>query len=570
MGNYSFKIRIRFLATCVFIFACILILKLFFVQIVHKNSYAEKADRQYASPTGDMFNRGIIYMTKRNGDLLASATVMTGFKLAIKPKDIKDAEDVYAKLVQIVPTINHDEFIQKAGKKNDPYEEIANHLSRELADEISALRLPGVSLYKEKWRFYPGSTLASNTLGFVAYKGDDRVGQYGLEKFYNKILAKPKDEAYLNFFAEVFSDIGKNFSGTREGDVVTTLDPATQDMLDKQMKDVYKKWSADEAGAIIMDPKTGEIYAMSVLPNFDLNNFGSVKDPRIYGNPLVENVFEFGSVIKPLVVASALDAKVITRETTYYDGGKVIVNKKEINNFDKKGRGTVNMQEVLNQSLNTGMVFIENKLGHDKFRKYMKGYGIGEKTGIDLPNETSGLVKNLDSKIDVDYATASFGQGIAVTPVEAIRAFAVIANGGMLVTPHLAKSINYDDGTSKTLDYPIMKKDLISKDASETITRMLVHVFDNAYGGGKYKFEHYSVATKTGTAQVARPDGKGYYEDRHMHSFFGYFPAYDPKFVVFMFLKNPKGASFAAETLIPPFVETSKFLFNYYNITPDR
>lgn len=570
MDMSSFKSRIRVVASCVFLFACILVLKLFFVQVVHAGSYSGRADRQYASPVGDMFDRGTIYMTKRDGSLLASATVMTGFKLAIKPKNISDIEDTFTKLVAVVPDLDHDDFVTSASKKNDPYEELANHLTKESADAILSLNLPGVSLYKEKWRFYPGGDLAGNTLGFVAFKGDDRVGQYGLEKFYNKILAKSKEEAYVNFFAEVFSDIGKSFKSTREGDVVTTIDPATQDMLDSQMRGVYEKWNADSAGAIVMDPHTGAIYAISTMPNFDLNNSGKVKDPRLYGNPLVENVFEFGSVIKPLVVAGALDAKVITPETKYYDAGSVKVSKKEIFNFDKKGRGTVNMQEVLNQSLNTGMVFIEGKLGHDKFRTYMKSYGIGEKTGVDLPNETSGLIKNLDSKVDVDYATAAFGQGIAVTPVEAIRAFSVIANGGKLITPHIAKSIVYDDGTSKELVYPVLKDGIISKDASETITRMLVHVFDHAYGQGKYKFEHYSVATKTGTAQVARDDGKGYYEDRHMHSFFGYFPAYDPKFVVFMYLKNPKGVNYAAETLIPPFVETSKFLFNYYNITPDR
>ena len=284
---------------------------------------------------------------------------------------------------------------------------------------------------------------------------------------------------------------------------------------------------------------------------------------------MVENVFEFGSVIKPLVVAGAIDQGVITPETTYTDKGSVVVNKQTIYNFDKKARGQATMQTVLDQSLNTGMVFIENKMGHDSFRKYMKNYGIGEKTGIDLPNETSGLIRNLDSKIDVDYATASFGQGIAMTPVETARAFASLANGGTLVTPHLVKEIKYEDGTTSKLDFPPARTGLLKKESTDTTTRMLVHVFES-YSSGAHKFEHHSVATKTGTAQVARDDGKGYYEDRHMHSFFGYFPAYDPKFVVFLFLKNPKGVRYASETLIPPFVNTTKFLLNYYNIPPDR
>jgi cell division protein FtsI/penicillin-binding protein 2 len=175
---------------------------------------------------------------------------------------------------------------------------------------------------------------------------------------------------------------------------------------------VVNKWKADQAGGIIINPQNGEIYAMAGFPNFDLNNFRNVSDPDIFRNPLVENVFEMGSVIKPLVMASAIDAGAVTPETSYYDSGSITVDKKVISNFDKKGRGQVTMQDVLNQSLNTGMVFAESKLGHEKFREYVKAFGLGEKTGIDLPNETSGLMKNLlTSPRDIEYANASFGQG---------------------------------------------------------------------------------------------------------------------------------------------------------------
>lgn len=568
MNLASFKIRIRIVALCVFLFACVLVLKLFFLGVVHNNAYSERADKQYATPSGDMFDRGNIFFSKKDGGLIAGGNVMTGFKVAIKAKDIKDPDSLY-QIMAPFTKLTYEEFIAKATNVSDPYEEVATKLTKENADIISGMKIPGVTIYKEKWRFYPGDSLAAHTVGFVAFKGDERVGQYGLERFYNNTLMKPKDELYVNFFAEVFSNIGKTFSKNKEGDIVTNIEPNVQSVLEKEMKTTMAKWNADQMGAIIMDPNTGAIYAMSVNPDFDLNNFGKVEDPKIYTNIMVENVFEFGSVIKPLVVAGALDMGVITPLTTYIDKGSVVVNKKVIDNFDKKARGLATMQTVLDQSLNTGMVFIENKMGHDAFRKYMKNYGIGEKTGIDLPNETSGLIRNLDSKVDVDYATASFGQGIAMTPVEAVRAFASIANGGSLVTPHLVKEIKYEDGTSSKPEFPVVKSNLLKKESTDTTTRMLVHVFES-YGSGAYKFEHHSVATKTGTAQVARDDGKGYYEDRHMHSFFGYFPAYEPKFIVFLFLKNPKGVRYASETLIPPFVNTTKFLLNYYNIPPDR
>jgi len=570
MNLTSFQSRIRIVSALIFIFAVILIAKLFLVQIVHKNLYTEKADRQYATPASNIFDRGSIFFTKKDGSLVAAGAVSSGFKVAIKAKDITDIDKTYADLDPYME-MDYNTFALKANKKSDPYEEVASHLTKEQVGEIDNLKIPGISIFKDNWRFYPGGTLAAHTLGFLAYKGDDKVGQYGIERFYNSTLSKPKDVAYVNFFAEVFSSLrDKVVENTKkQGDVITTIEPTTQHTLEVELRSAFEKFNADQAGGIIMNPQTGEIYAITGFPDFDLNKFNEVKDPSIYRNILVEDVLEFGSVIKPLVMSAALDAGAVTPETTYTDKGFVTVNKKDIYNFDKKGRGTVSMQAVLDQSLNTGMVFAENKLGHDKFRSYMKSYGIGEKTGIDLPNETSGLIKNLESPRDIEYANASFGQGIALTPIEAVRAFSIIINGGNMVTPHIAKQIRYDDGTSKILEYPVVRSGIIKKETSETINRMLVHVFE-AYDGGAHKFEHYSVGSKTGTAQVAMENGKGYYADRHTHSYFGYFPAYDPQFIVFLFLKNPKEVKYASQSLIPPFVNISKFLLNYYNVPPDR
>jgi cell division protein FtsI (penicillin-binding protein 3)/stage V sporulation protein D (sporulation-specific penicillin-binding protein) len=569
MNLSSFQSRIRIVSVLIFIFASILIFKLFFVQIIHQNTYSLKADRQYATPASNVFDRGSIFFSKKDNSLVAAGTVSSGFKIAIKAKDIIDIEKTYESLDPYME-LDHDAFVLKAKKVSDPYEEVAFHLTKEQANEIDSLKLPGISIFKDNWRFYPGGNLASHTLGFLAYKGDDKVGQYGLERFYDDTLSKPKDQAYVNFFAEVFSNIKDSIVSTKkQGDVVTTIEPSTQYTLETELGNAFNKWNADQAGGIIMNPQTGEIYAITGFPDFDLNKFGEVKNPSTYRNIMVEDVLEFGSVIKPLVMASALDAGVVKPETTYLDKGMVTVNKKDIYNFDKKGRGVVSMQTVLDQSLNTGMVFTENKLGHDKFRTYMKSYGIGEKTGIDLPNETSGLINNLESPRDIEYANASFGQGIALTPIEAVRAFSVIANGGNMVSPHLAKQIRYEDGTFEILEYPVTHSGIIKKETSDTISRMLVHVFES-YDGGSHKMEHYSIASKTGTAQVAMENGKGYYTDRHTHSFFGYFPAYDPQFIVFMFLKNPKEVKYASQTLIPPFVNITKFLLNYYNVSPDR
>jgi cell division protein FtsI (penicillin-binding protein 3)/stage V sporulation protein D (sporulation-specific penicillin-binding protein) len=570
--NYSFFSRIRILSFCILAFVVILIGKLFLLQVVHSDSYKEEADRQYVSSASDIFERNEIFFETKTGQMVSAAVQTVGFKLIINPSKMTEIDSVYEKLKEIV-SLDYEKFKAKAEKENDPHEEIAKHLSKEEADKISALKIPGVSIQKEKWRFYPGGKLASHALGFVAYQGDELAGRYGLERQYNSTLSKNAESAYINFFAEIFSNINKRFFTEEglKGDIVTTIEPRVQGFLEKKLDEVKERYSVDSIGGIIMNPEDGSIYALGVKPDFDPNNFSSTENVLTFSNPLVEGVLEFGSVVKPLVMAAALDAGVVTADTKYDDSGSVVIDKKVISNFDKKGRGpNTSMQEVLNQSLNTGMVFVYKKLGKDKLRDYLISYGIKEKTGIDLPNETKGLVSNiLTSPRDIEYANASFGQGIALTPIEITRAFASLANGGNLVTPHLVKYLKYEDGTKKELTYPTVPTK-ISQKTSEEITRMLVAVMDQSLKGGLAKLENYSVAVKTGTAQVANPETKGYYEDRNTHSFFGYFPAYDPKFLVFLYAVNPKGVPYASNTWADPFLDITKFLLNYYEVPPDR
>ncbi len=571
MNYKSFFSRITFFSFCILAFAFILVAKLFWVQVVNSSTYLERADRQYATPSSNIFERGSVYFQSKDNQLVSAAIQTTGYKIAINPGQITNLEDSFKKLNEIT-SIDYLKFKVAVEKKNDPYEEILDHLSKETADKISVLKIPGVSIYKEKWRFYPGGNLSSHTLGFVGFQGDELAGRYGLEKQYNGVLAEDKDSPYVNFFAEVFSNINKKlFSDkTESGDVITSIEPQVQGLLEKKLLEVKERYQVDSVGGIIMNPMDGSIYAMASKPDFDPNNYSSVNNNALFTNPLVENVFEFGSVVKPLVMAAGIDTKVVTASTSYDDKGFVTIDNKKINNFDKKGRGPgTTMQDVLNQSLNTGMVFVAQRLGHDNVRNYLESYAIGQKTGIDLPNETHGLISNLKSPRDLEYANAAFGQGIALTPVEMIRALASLSNGGNLVVPHVAQYIKYNDGTVKSLTYtstPVK----FSKETATEITRMLVTVMDKSLKGGLAKFDHYSVAVKTGTAQVANQATGGYYEDRHTHSFFGYFPAYDPKFIVFLYAVNPKGVPYASQTWADPFLDIAKFLFNYYEVPPDR
>lgn len=563
--------RLKFISILFILIAGLFIYKLFDVQVLNAEYYQNEGDRQYATPAKNIFERGSIFFQKRDGSLVSAASQVSGFKVAIDNTKLKNADSVYEK-INSVKEIDLDYFLNVTEDKKDSYEEILHNLSKEEADKINSFSIEGVSVFKEKWRFYPGQELASHTIGFVGYNGDTLEGRYGLEKKFDSVLKRSEDDPYINFFAEIFSDISEAFSGNQKsnGDLVTTIEPSTQAFLEKTLNRVVLDYEVDSAGGIIINPEDGSIYALSAWPHFNPNNFRTEKDHKVFSNPLVENVFEFGSVVKPLVMAGAIDMGVVTAETKYNDTGSVIVEKKQIFNFDKKGRGAnTTMQDVLNQSLNTGMVFAYQKMGKEKLREYFYSYGIKEKTSIDLPNETRNLISNLESPREIEYANASFGQGIALTPMAMVRALSSLANGGYLVNPHVVERIKYKDGTEEVLEYQKVPTKL-KKETTEEISRMLVTVMDKSLGGGKVKLPNYSVAVKTGTAQIADLENGGYYADRNMHSFFGYFPAYDPKFLVFLYAVNPKGSQYASTTWTDPFLDITKFLLNYYQVPPDR
>lgn len=568
MAN-STTYRIRSISGALVLGALLIVVRLFFVQIVHGSDYEEKAVQQYKGKVGSSFNRGSIYLSSREGAPIAAASLSYGYTLAVHPIQVTEGkgEELYAELSRFVQ-IDKKDFLAKLAKKNDPYEELLTRLDPSVATKLEAEKISGISLSTQRWRSYPSGTLAAHTIGFVGYDGNDLSGRYGLEKAYEQVLGRNKTKENINFFAELFSELGDTLdkNAAHEGDIYLTIEPVVQDTTEKAAQELMKTYSAEEVGIIVMEPSTGALRAMAALPSFDPGE--KKADLMVLQNPLVEKVYEMGSIVKPLTMAAALDAGVLTSGTTYNDKGYIIVNNARIENFDKKGRGVVPMQEVLNNSLNTGAVFAMQKLGRDRFRTYMRAYGFGEKTGIDLPDEVTGLTDNLESTRDVEYATASFGQGIALTPMAMTRALASLGNGGMVVRPYVVQEIKYKTLLAEKTK-PVILRRVIKQEASEEITRMLVTVFDKALGGGKYKMEHYSIAAKTGTAQVSKDSG-GYYEDRYLHSFFGYFPAYNPRFIIFLYVFNPQGARYASETLSDPFMGLTKFLINYYRIPPDR
>lgn len=546
----------------------LLVVKLYQVQIVQGEIFKQRADRQYVRPQSAMLDRGSIFFTTKDGNKVAAATIKSGYTLSVNGRIIQTPEKYFDSIVAIVPTLTRDEYIRKA-TKDDPYEELAKRLTEEQKDAIEALDIEGISVYKDRWRYYPGDNLAAHVLGFLSYAGDERIGQYGLEKTYEEVLARNTKDVYVNFFVEMFSNVKEVLVDRKslEGSIVTTIEPSVELMLEEVLAKAQKEWNAKLTGGIIMNPKTGEIYAMAATPSFNSNEFEKAGDLEVFQNPLVERVYEMGSVVKPLTMAIGLDTGAVRPSTTYVDTGSRTLNNRTFYNYDRKARGTVDMQVVLNNSLNTGVAFVVEEVGLSKFKKYMLQMFDGE-TGIDLPREQAPLIHNLENGKEIEYATASFGQGIALSPISLIRALSALGNGGYLVTPHVVKEIEYTIGTSKKVDIPEPVQ-IFSEKTSEDISRMLVHVVDDALRGGTVSLPRHSIAAKTGTAQIVGENG-GYAEDKYLHSFFGYFPAYDPQFIVLLYTVEPQGVQYASETLTDPFMDIAEFLIAYYEITPDR
>lgn len=566
----AFRLKLRILIGILFLVTLLLIARLYFVQVVHGADYALRAERQYVKSSQQLYDRGTIYFTRKDGTYLSAATLATGFVLAIDPKRLENPEEVYTALSALTP-IERSVYDEAVAKKDDPYEVLARRVDDSIGRKISDLDIPGVIVERERWRSYPSGIKAAQTIGFVAYDNDNTLaGRFGLERYYNDVLDHKADGLFGNFFAELFANLDSvvvDARSARQGDIITSIEPVVQEKLDQVLAEVQARYGSVETGAIIMDPKTGEIIAMESLPTFDPGDF-SEADPTLFGNPMVEHVYEFGSIVKMLTVAAGLDAGVITPSSTYNDTGCITVNTRTICNHDLKARGVVPVQEILSQSLNLGVSHIVTQLGHKRFANYFKSLGMGTETGIDLPEETRGIISNLDQPRDVELFNASFGQGIALTPVGMVRSLSSLANDGKMVTPHLVRAVRLESGVVKTLSWGEPERVFSEKAAADT-TQILVNVVDDALAGGAKKIPEMSVAAKTGTAQVASPTG-GYYKDRYLHSFFGYFPAYDPKFVILLYTREPKGVKYASETLTDPFMEMTHFLINYYDIPPDR
>ncbi|MEK7453120.1 MAG: penicillin-binding protein 2 [Patescibacteria group bacterium] len=545
----------------------IVIVRLAYLQILKHDTFSETAEEQREFSSVLEPERGKIFLIDKFGLSNELATNGSEYSVFAIPKDILN-KDFFAKNISEILGIDYNALLKRISKEDDPYEPIKSIVSEEKKNELKGLNLPGLGFKEKKRRIYPNGNLVSHVSGFLSMKSEKEIGQYGIEEFYNENLSGrdgfvsgEKDSLGFN----IIDQNPQSYPAINGDYIFLSLDPNVQFEIESELKKVVEKWSAKSGSIIVMEPSSGRILGMANYPDFDPNDYSQVKDISTFTNSSVSSQYEPGSIFKPITMAIGIDTNVVSPDTTYEDKGFLSISGYTIKNYDGKVHGVNTMTQVLEKSLNTGTVFVSNKIPKDNFLDYLKKFGFGEKTGINLPVEAKGDIRNLDSKREINFATTSFGQGVAVTPIQMITAMSVIANGGILVKPHVVDQILHANGSKKYIEIENIRR-VIREQSAKKVQKMLVSVVENGFD--KAKVPGYFIAGKTGTAQIPSSDGKGY-SDETIHSFIGFAPAYNARFIVLVKLDEPKGVQFASVSLTSVFREVINYLLTYYEVNPD-
>ena len=388
-------------------------------------------------------------------------------------------------------------------------------------------------------------------VGFLGYVDDEKRGLYGVEGYYNESLSGK--EGYLESEKDAlgrFVSVGNKFLEEAEdgSDLVLTIDRLIQYKIEKYLEEGIKEFGAEGGSITIADPQTGEIIAMASYPDFDPNNYSEVENIDVFKNPVIYDLYEPGSVFKPIIVASAMNTNLISPGTVFNDTGSIEVDEFTIKNFDGRANGNVTVTNILENSINIGMVKIAQLLGRERTFSYMDEFGFTNMSGIDLDVEAPTSIKSPTKWADSDLATASFGQGFSITPLRLITAYTAIANDGMLMQPHIVKKIIKADGSEEVIE-PKEVRQVLSPSVAGTLSAMLTSVIENGQGGTA-RVPGYKIAGKSGTAQVSNKNKAGYDENRKITSFIGFGPIDNPKFLMLVKLNIPGGDAWGSSTSV--------------------
>ena len=530
--------RIRFFFLLIFCLLFIIICRVFYIQVFSYDKLSSLAESLWSRKLPIGADRGEIY--DRKGRVLA--TNLTTTSLVLIPNQIKNPEEVAQKLSEILNS-DYDDMLAHVTKKTsiERVHPEGRQLSYDIASKIEELHFDGVYLVKESKRYYPYGTVLSHVLGYV---GIDNQGLSGLELTYDKYLTG--ENGAIKYFSDGKGnrlELSEVYEEPQNGvNLTLTIDLDLQLAAERELDNAVMKYNPEHAIALAMDPNTGEVLAMASRPNFDSNNYQDYDTTTINRNLPIWMTYEPGSTFKIMTLASSLEEKTVNLfEDTYYDSGSVSIDGATIHCWKSGGHGAQTYLNVVENSCNPGFVSLGNKLGVDKLMSYINKFGFGEKTGIDLNGESSGILFNPSRMGPVELATTSFGQGISVTPIQQVTAVSAVINNGYLYQPYIVKSLEEPETKSIVkLNEPVLRRRVISEESSKLARFALESVVANGSGRNAY-IENYRVGGKTGTAQKVE-DGH-YLDGNYILSFVGFMPADEPKIVVYVAIDNPKGVT---------------------------
>lgn len=533
--------------------------RLFYWQVIQADTLEEAARNQSADSLMLPASRGEINSV--DGFPLAANSI--SYLLYANPQVIENRSKTATLLSD---ALNIKQASVEAKLDNDLFWiKISDKVGNEKKEEIENLDIEGIGFQQINQRYYPEASMAAQVIGFVGKdENGANQGYFGVEGYHNRLLSGRSGRIYAIRDAlgnPVLSDIReeRKIDGR---DITLTIDRSVQYFVENRLKAGIDRYEAEGGSVIIMKPKTGEILASASFPRFDPQKYADFSSD-VYKNPVVSNLYEPGSTFKVLIAAAGLDAEVIRPDTTCnICGGPLQIGQYQIKTWNDEYNANTTMTEVIENSDNIGMVFIARKLGVDKVIDYLQKFGIHEPTGIDIQGEVAGSIRSRENWSPVDLATASFGQGISITPLQLITAVSSIANDGIMMTPFVTKKTETQDGEVVEIE-PREKRRTVSRRAAKEATMMMVSAVEK--GDSRWvQLDGYRVAGKTGTAQI--PVAGRYDPDQTIASFVGFFPAQDPQIAMLVLVDKPQTSIYGSETAAPIFFEIARDIVNYYNI----
>ena len=558
--------RIEYTVRVLLCIAVVLVGRLFFLQIIDKSDLQAKnlsqvqVDRKLQSPRGTIYDR--------NGRPLAMSVVTKS--LYADPKMIKQSPSEVAELIAPYVTMSKENIV-KALQEDTAFVWLNRMMdadkSKAVQQVIKDNNIAGLNFVEESKRYYPNGVLAAQVLGFV---GTDDKGLDGLEMVLDDELKGGVQQEIVatdNKGNAIFGSVLSKFLPDKGKSVTLTIDATIQFIAERALDKAMVDTGAKHASVIVMDPKTGEILAMANRPSYDPNNYNQSGE-EAFKNIAVTNLYEPGSTFKPIIASAALAAGKWKLDTVYNDKGAFAANGHIIRNWNGEGYGPVRLLDILKYSLNTGMAEIGTLTGADILSKYVRDYGFGSETGIELPGEGAGILYNPEDMSKLDVATMSIGQGIAVTPLQMVRAFGALANGGAMMKPHIIKSYSNSQGDVTSTTETSVVGQPVPAETVKTIVDILEKEVSEG-GGTKAMVEGYHFAGKTGTAQKLDTKHGGYLDGQYIASFIGFGPVEDPKFVVLVVIDDPqKGSYYGSQIVAPVFKDIVSQLVRYYQMSP--